>query len=76
MTAFYVVLTVVLIGGCVIYSAACLLALSGHCRHEKTIENNSPTVSIIIAARNEVKHIGQLLDDLTGQDYPADRFEI
>ncbi len=32
--------------------------------------------SIIIPARNEEKNIGRLLDAITAQDYPAQRFEV
>jgi glycosyltransferase involved in cell wall biosynthesis len=35
-----------------------------------------PFVSVIVAARNEEKHIGRLLDSLVNQTYPKDRFEV
>ncbi|MGB9622799.1 MAG: glycosyltransferase, partial [Candidatus Bathyarchaeia archaeon] len=35
-----------------------------------------PFVSIIIATRNEEKHIAQLLDSLVAQTYPKDKFEV
>jgi glycosyltransferase involved in cell wall biosynthesis len=35
-----------------------------------------PFVSVIVATRNEEKHIGQLLDSLVDQTYPKDRFEV
>jgi cellulose synthase/poly-beta-1,6-N-acetylglucosamine synthase-like glycosyltransferase len=35
-----------------------------------------PFVSVIIPCRNEAKHIGVALDDLAGQDYPADRLQV
>jgi glycosyltransferase involved in cell wall biosynthesis len=31
---------------------------------------------VIIAARNEERHIGQLLDSLVNQTYPKDKFEV
>ena len=35
-----------------------------------------PNVSVIVAARNEEKNIGECLDSLVRLDYPADKFEI
>ena len=35
-----------------------------------------PTVSVIIPARNEEKNIGQLLEALRQQDFPAEKLEI
>ena len=35
-----------------------------------------PMVSVIIPCRNEAKHIGAALDDLSKQDYPGDRLQI
>jgi glycosyltransferase involved in cell wall biosynthesis len=36
----------------------------------------TPTVSIVIAARNEEASIGRKLDNLAALDYPADRLEV
>jgi cellulose synthase/poly-beta-1,6-N-acetylglucosamine synthase-like glycosyltransferase len=38
--------------------------------------DNKPTVSVIVAARNEEKNIKQLLNALAAQDYPQDKFSI
>jgi len=35
-----------------------------------------PFVSVIVAVRNDEKYIKECLDSLTGQDYPAGRYEI
>ena len=35
-----------------------------------------PTVSVIVAARNEEDNIGNLLEDLTEQSYPQEKLEI
>jgi biofilm PGA synthesis N-glycosyltransferase PgaC len=37
---------------------------------------NLPSVSVVVAARNEENHIGKLLAGLTEQDYPPDQLEI
>jgi succinoglycan biosynthesis protein ExoA len=37
---------------------------------------SSPLVSIVVAVRNEERHIGACLDALLAQDYPRDRLEI
>ncbi len=39
-------------------------------------EAHLPTLSIIVAARNEAEHIGNLLNDLCAQNYPHDRYQI
>ncbi len=70
------ILTYVLIGGGLIYLSACLIAFSGHFRNLEEREGYTPSVSVIIAARNEEKNIGGLLDDLLNQDYPSEKLEI
>ena len=35
-----------------------------------------PKISLVLPGRNEAATIGRLLDQLTAQEYPADRFEI
>ena len=37
---------------------------------------DTPSVSVIIAARNEEKNIAAILSDLSVQTYPADKYEI
>ena len=39
-------------------------------------EDSVPTVSLVIAARNEAADIGAKLDNLLALDYPADRLDI
>ncbi len=39
-------------------------------------DDETPSVSVVIAAYNEAAHIGRRLDNLLAQDYPADRLEI
>jgi len=39
-------------------------------------DSSAPFVSVIIPCRNEARHIGETLEDLGKQDYPADRFEV
>ena len=41
-----------------------------------TAPANLPSVSVVVAARNEENHIGKLLAGLTEQDYPPDLLEI
>ena len=38
--------------------------------------DETPFISIVIAARNEADYIGRCLDSLKQQTYPSDRFEI
>ena len=40
------------------------------------IRQNVPTVSIVVAARNEEENIGNLLDDLSQQAYPFEKLQV
>lgn len=66
----------ILIIGAIVYSVACIAAFSGLMKSGSTVEDFSPSVTVIVAARNEEKSIGSLLTDLTGQEYPPDRLRI
>ncbi len=66
----------VLVCGIVVYCTACIVALAGHFRRVKTVDGYTPSVSIIIPARNEEQQIGLLLDDLIRQDYPAGALQV
>ena len=70
------ILWFIIICGGVVYLSACLFAFSGHLRSHEKVGGYFPSVSLIIAARNEVENIGFLLDDLMKQDYPAEKLEI
>jgi cellulose synthase/poly-beta-1,6-N-acetylglucosamine synthase-like glycosyltransferase len=76
MNYFGPALAIVLIGGGAVYLMTCLGAFLGLFRKPRRIKGFTPQVSVIIAARNEEKTIGPLLDDLLVQDYPDHRFEI
>ena len=76
MDVLETVLTFVLMGGGFIYLSACVIAFSGHFRKLEEREGYIPSVSVIIAARNEEKNIASLLDDLLKQDYPSEKLEI
>ncbi len=43
---------------------------------ENSKNKNINKISIIIAARNEEKHLPNLLDSLISQNYPTENFEI
>lgn len=43
---------------------------------KKTLVSELPTVSVVIAAKNEEKNIGPRIENLLAQNYPADKFEI
>ncbi|MFC1540844.1 glycosyltransferase [Candidatus Latescibacterota bacterium] len=76
MDILRLLLSAIILGGGVLYFAACLYAFYGHFRSHREIDSNTPTVSVIIAARNEEKTIGLLLEDLLKQSYPAEKTEI
>ncbi|MCD6308519.1 MAG: glycosyltransferase, partial [Candidatus Latescibacteria bacterium] len=65
-----------LVGGAAVYLAVCVAAFIGLLRRRGERADAFPTVSVIIAARNEEHNIGAVLDDLLAQTYPADRFDI
>lgn len=70
-------LAFILVGGGLIYAAACLAAFSGLRREPSAARDGyAPDVTVIIAARNEEDNIGRLLDDLLAQDYPADAMTV
>ena len=61
------------------YLSFVLFIISGLFRHsEKPIEisDDPPSVTIIIAARNEEKNLPSLIQDLVNQEYPTDKLEI
>jgi len=76
MDVFQTIMSCILICGGIVYLSTCLFAFFGHFRSHETIENYTPSVSVIIAARNEEENIGFLLDDLLNQDYPTQKLEI
>ena len=71
-----IIMSIILVCGGFIYLSACLVAFYGLFRSHKKIKEHTPSVSVIIAARNEGKNIGSLLDDLLNQHYPHDKLEI
>jgi hypothetical protein len=42
----------------------------------KTPDNNLPTVSLVVCAKNEEQRLPRLLRALAHQDYPSDKLEI
>ena len=76
MVFLYYFLVITLVIGSLVYFTSCLIALAGLARSVSKDESYEPTVSVIVAARNEEVNIGTLLDDLVRQDYPDDKLEI
>ena len=70
------ILACILIGGGVVYFFTCLTAFAGHLKPRRINTHYNPFVSVIIAARNEEKNIGAVLNDLLNQDYPCDKLQI
>ena len=69
MNVFQHIIMYILIGGSCIYCLSCLYAFTGHLR-QKRFDNkiSNQQVTVIIAARNEEKTLGLLLDDLINQN--------
>ena len=60
-----------------VYIAAALIFLIGLRRRKRRADAHAfPFVSVVIAARNEAGYIGDCLEGLAGQSYPADRYEV
>jgi len=62
-----------------IYLAFILFIIAGLFRHnEQSIisTDQTPTVSVVIAARNEEKNLPDLIQDLVNQEYPLEQLEI
>ena len=76
MNILEIILSCILLGGGAVYLTACLAAFAGHFMPLRINTGSIPTVSVIIAARNEEENIGNVLDDLLGQDYPEDKLRI
>ncbi|MFH1006723.1 MAG: glycosyltransferase [Candidatus Latescibacterota bacterium] len=59
-----------------IYAALLSLIFIGLFRLRAGGSTAQPSVSVIVAARDEQAHIGKCLSDLTAQTYPKDRYEV
>lgn len=59
-----------------LYLLTILLFLIGLRRPAVPGRADLPAVTVVVAARNEERGIGALLDDLASQEYPAERYEI
>lgn len=66
----------VLILGGLIYAGGCFAAFAGLMKRLRTTGDFRPHVDVIIAARNMESTVGDLLDDLTAQDYPPEKTTI
>lgn len=68
-----------LLVSCLLYAAEYALFLVGLARVHRiprAVPESYPTLSIIVAARNEAANIERCLDALLRQDYPRDRLQI
>ncbi|MDP6790264.1 MAG: glycosyltransferase, partial [Candidatus Marinimicrobia bacterium] len=72
------VLHAVLISGFVLYILFTVLFIAGLLRLKKCSASTEsiPTVSVVVAARNEQGSLPALLEDLTRQDYPANKISF
>jgi len=69
----------IVIGILLLYAGFMLYFLSGLVRlkNRPTPKNQSvPTVSVVVAAKDEEENIGDLLDDLSQQTYPQNKLQI
>lgn len=75
-----ILLTLILITSGMIYLAFLIIVNTGLLRLPDSpveVDNSKlPTVSVVIAARDEEKRIGKLLESLIKQDYPKEKFEV
>ncbi len=68
----------ILYGLTALYSLFLLFLIVGTFRVNRSISSvkKNHNISVIVAARNEDKHLSALLNDLLKQEYPQDKFEI
>lgn len=70
------ILSVLLLGLSIIYLFGTLFISFGLFKIPSNKQYNQPSVSVIVAARNEEDNIKQLLHALESQDYPRDKLSI
>ena len=58
------------------YAAGILFIAFGLLKLKPSQNKRLYDISVVVAARNEEKHIGDVLTALIGQDYPKERYEI
>ena len=73
MLTFLAVLTIILTA---IYGLTILLFLTGLMFPQHGEPGATKPVTVIIAAHNEQDNIGNILTDLTQQNYPRDRLQV
>jgi len=67
--------SLILYGSFLIYLSERSKAESKH-QQNWTFKDESPTVSVLIAARNEEKNLGRILDQLSNQNYPIEKLQV
>lgn len=60
----------------ILYYRKSWMSMNDYVPSKKLSENELPFISIIIAARNEEKNIGNCLQSIINQSYPSNKFEI
>ncbi|MCD6335190.1 MAG: glycosyltransferase, partial [Candidatus Latescibacteria bacterium] len=71
-----ILFSILLCASGLIYCAVLFLLLIGLFRLKEGKSTAQPSVSVIMAARDEEENIGKVLSDLMRQTYPADRYEV
>src|SRR6185295_9433583 len=72
-------LTLLFLSACAIYALLDLQMIRGLQKLKKkrvSEPDDTPSLSLLIAARNEEQTLPFVLDDLLAQDYPADKVRI
>ena len=69
-------LTTVLVAALIVYIKYLLLFKRGIKPQVKVLKNIKPSVSVVIAARNEEQTLPRLLTVLANQSYPLDKYEV
>lgn len=76
MSVFTTVITIALSISAGIYAAYLLFFLTGLSRLKQGTNNRQFSVAVIVAARNEERHIEQCILSLLNQNYPRDKYTI
>lgn len=74
--SLYHIFVIIALSNLLVYALYLLRFYTGLKKSSPDLNYKKRTVSVVIAARNEEKNIGQLLTSLVNQSYPKELFEI
>jgi cellulose synthase/poly-beta-1,6-N-acetylglucosamine synthase-like glycosyltransferase len=76
MNAFFFAISLAIIAAGSVYAVYILFFLAGLSRLKHGANDHQFSVAVIVAARNEERHIKQCIHSLLNQDYPREKYTI